>query len=78
MLYHEGLDVPQKRRLVKPTHLRDKLIEEHHDCVFAGYFAAKKTAQRISQYFCWRGLKGQVYKKCESCVTCASVKGQGH
>ena len=26
----------------------------------------------------WRGLKSQVYKKCKSCITCASVKGQGH
>jgi len=56
------------RRSVVPTHLRDK-----HDCIFIGHFAAKKTAQRITQYFYWRGLKGQVYKKSESWVTCASV-----
>ena len=60
------------------SHLRDRVIDEHHDLVFAGNFATKKIAQRISQYFYWRGLKSQVYKKCESCVTCASVRGQGH
>ena len=78
VLYYEGPDVPDRRRLVVPSHLRDKVINEHHDSVFAGHFAVKKTAQRINQYFYWDGLKGQVYKKCESCVTCASTRGQGH
>jgi len=78
VLYYEGPDVPDKRRLVVPSHLREKVIDEHHDSAFAGHFAAKRTAQRINQFFYWSGLKGQVYKKCESCVTCASVKGQGH
>ena len=78
VLYYEGTDMPDRRRLVVPSHLRDRVIDEHHDSVFAGNFAAKKIAQRISQYFYWRGLKSQVYKKCKSCVTCASVRGQGH
>ena len=70
--------MPDRCRLVVPSHLRDRVIDEHHDSVFAGNFAAKKIAQRISQYFYWRGLKSQVDKKCDSCVTCASVRGQGH
>ena len=78
VLYYVGSDVPDRRRLVVPSHLRKKVINEHHDSVFAGHFAAKRTAHRINQFFYWSGPKGQVYKKCESCVTCASVKGQGH
>ena len=30
------------------------------------------------QYFFWKGLKSDVHKKCSSCVTCASVRGQGN
>jgi len=45
--------------------------------IFAGHSAAKKTAQRIIKYFYWRGLKSQVYKKCELCITRVSVRGQG-
>ena len=78
VLYYEGADAPDRGRLVVPSHLRDKVIKEHHDSVFAGHFAAKRTAQRISQYFYWAGMKSQVYKKCEACVTCASARGQGH
>lgn len=78
ILYYEGADVPDRRRVVVPGHLKQQILDEHHDSPFAGHFAAKKTAQRISQYFYWSGLKGDVYKKCASCVACASMKGQGH
>ena len=33
--------------------------------------------RKISQYFYWKGLKSDVYKKCSSCVACASTRGQG-
>ena len=55
VLYYEGTDVPDKRQLVVPSHLRDKLINEHYDAVFAGHFSARRTAQRISQYFTGAG-----------------------
>ena len=42
-----------------------------------GHFAAKKMSQRIREYFYWHGLTSDVYKKCSSCVSCASVQGQG-
>lgn len=78
MLYYGGPDVPDKWRLVVPSHLREKVINKHHHSVFAGHFAAKKTAQRINRYYYCSGMKSKVYKKCESCVTCASVRGQRH
>ena len=77
ILYYEGPDVPGHRRIVVPEHLRQRILDEHHDSPLAGHFAAKKMSQRISQYFYWTGLKSDVYKKCSSCVSCASVQGQG-
>ena len=44
---------------------------------FAGHFAEKKMVQRIKQFYYWQGLRSDVHKKCASCVTCASVRGQG-
>ena len=41
VLHYEGPDAPDKRRLVVPSHLRDKVISEHNDSVFVGYFAAR-------------------------------------
>ena len=73
ILYYEGPDMPGHRRIVVPEHLRQRILDEHHDSPFAGHFAAKKMSQRISQYFYWTGLRSDVYKKCSSCVSCASV-----
>jgi len=75
ILYYEGADVCDHRCVVVPSHLRQKLLEEHHDLPFAGHFAAKKMVQRIKQYYYWSGLRSDVYKKCSSCVACASVRG---
>ena len=77
ILYYEGADVPDRRRIVVPEHLKQEILDDHHDSPFAGHFAAKKMARRISQYFFWRVFKADVYKKCASCIPCASVKGQG-
>ena len=77
ILYYEGPDMTGNRRIVVPAHLRQRILEEHHDSTFAGHFAAKKMSQRLRQYFYWDGLTSDVYKKCSSCVSCASVQGQG-
>ena len=77
ILYFEGADAPDRRRVVVLEHLKQEILSEHHDFPFAGHFGAKKMAQQISQYFFWNGLKADVYKKCASCISCASVKGQG-
>ena len=77
VLYYEGADAPDRRRVVVPEHLKKKVLEEHHDTAYTGHFSVKKMAQRVSQYFYWRGMKGDIYKKCAGCVTCASVSGQG-
>lgn len=45
---------------------------------FAGHFAEKKMVQRIKQFYHWQGLRSDIHKKCSSCVTCASVRGQGN
>jgi len=49
ILYYEGAEVCNHRCVVIPSHLRQKVLEEHHDLPFAGHFAAKKMLQRIKQ-----------------------------
>ena len=77
ILYHEDAIMPSRRRIVVPTQLRDAVLSESHDAPFAGHFSAKKMYEKVSQYYFWPGMKGDVYKKCSNCVTCASVQGQG-
>ena len=77
VLYYERPDVPDRRRVVVPQHLRGKIINENHDAAYVGHFAVKKVTQRITQYFYWSGMRGDIYKKFSGCVICASVSGQG-
>ena len=76
VLYYESNDVPGRRRLIVPEQLRDKIVTENHDAVFSGHFSAKKMLNRLKQYFYWPGMGSLVYKKCESCLVCATIQGQ--
>ena len=45
ILYYEGAEVCDQRCVVVPSHLRQKLLDEHHDMPFAGHFAEKKMVK---------------------------------
>ena len=49
ILYFESTEVPDRRRLVVPTHLRQRIVDEHHDPVFAGHFSEKKITWKIKE-----------------------------
>jgi len=78
VLYFDGAGMPDRRRLVVPKHLRKQILDENHDTPYAGHFAVKRMTKRLDQYFYWAGMRADVYKKCSSCVECASVQGQGN
>jgi len=63
--------------MVVPKHLKEEVMNVHHGTMYAGHFSVKKMSQCINQYFYWSGMKGDIYKKCTTCMTCASVSGQG-
>jgi len=77
ILYYESAEVPNRRRLVVPAHLRQQVVDENHDPVFAGHFSEKKLMGKLSRSYFWPGMRQDVSKKCSSCVTCASAQGQG-
>ena len=76
VLYFESAEVPDRRRLVVPTHLRQCIVDENHDPIFAGHFSVKKLLGKLKRAYYWKGMKQDVYQKCLSCVVCASVQGQ--
>ena len=79
ILFYEGVDMPDRRRLVVPRHLQQKVMEEHHNNPYSGHFAVQRMNERVSQYFYWSGMRSDIHKKCMSCIECASVQGQsGH
>ena len=68
--------MPGQRRIVVPAQLRKQVLLENHEAVFAGHFAPKKLMQHVSQYYHWPQMKADIFKVCESCVTCLSTQGQ--
>ena len=60
ILYHEDATMPSRRRLVVPIQLREQVLTENHDAVYAGHFAAKKMYQKVSQYYFWPDMKGDM------------------
>ena len=48
-----------------------------HESVFSEHFAAKKLIAKLRLMYYWQGMRADVYRKCESCIVCASVQGQG-
>ena len=75
-MYYESSEEPGRRRLVVRQQLRDKVVYENHDVLFSEHFSVKKMLQRLKQYFYWPGMSSMVFKKCESCLTCATTQGQ--
>lgn len=76
VLYFESAKVPDRHRLVVPTHLRQCIVDEHHDPIFVGHFSVKKLLGKMKRLYYWQGMKEDVYQKCSSCVVCVSVQGQ--
>ena len=76
VLYFESAEVPDRRRLVVPAHLRQRIVDENHDPIFAGHFSVKKLLGKLKRVYYWQGMKQDVYQKCLSCVVYASVQGQ--
>ena len=77
VLYYESADTAGRRRLVVPMHLREAVLDEAHDPIYAGHFSAKKLIQKLGLMYHWPGMRRDAYKKSAACVTCASTQGQG-
>ena len=49
VLYFESVEVPDRRRLVVPTHLRQCIVDDNHDPIFAGHFSVKKLLGKLKR-----------------------------
>ena len=76
VLYYKSNDVPGRQCLVIPEQLRDRVVIENDDAIFLRHFSAKKMLNKLKQYFYWPGMSSLIYKKCESCLICATTQGQ--
>ena len=76
VLYYENSEGSGRRRIVVPEHLKQEVLSENHEAVFAGHFSQKRMFNKLSQYYYWQGMRGDIQKVCETCIVCASTQGQ--
>ena len=54
--------------------LRQQLIQETHDTLYAGHFGTSKTLNRLQQQFYWPQIYVDVADYCRSCIPCQRNK----
>ncbi|GJP49956.1 hypothetical protein CLOM_g9113, partial [Closterium sp. NIES-68] len=54
--------------------LRQLLLEEYHDVLYAGHFGSNKTLTGIAKHYYWPHLADDVQKFVTSCDTCQRMK----
>ena len=66
-----------KLQLMAPELLREKIIELAHDGLLSAHLGSKKTLDRVTSNFYWRGVGDQVKRYCMSCDKCQRNVSKG-
>ena len=56
-----------KKKLVVPEGLKDKILKQLHDSLTAGHLGEKKTYDRVKERFFWYKYREFVEKWCQQC-----------
>ena len=72
ILYHEDVSNPGRWCIVVPKPLRQELLEENHSTVFAGHFPDRKIYDCLHRTYWWSGMRADVRRFCQGCLSCAS------
>lgn len=76
VLYHESTDVSGKPKILVPVSLREQVIRQHHDPVFAGHQGEKRTLSSIRLYYYWLSMSKDVENFMRKCESRAKMKGE--
>ena len=75
ILYFEYPAAPHCWCIVVSKDLQVPLLEETNGRKFAGYFAERKTHDRLRRYYWWRGMRADVHCYCRGCLICVTKRG---
>ena len=76
VLYLENNNASGQRRIVVLEKLKQEVLSENHEAVFAGHFSTKRMFDKLNQYHYWQRMCEDIQKVCETGVVCASTQGQ--
>jgi hypothetical protein len=76
VLYHESTYASGKPKILIPISLREQVIRQHHDPVFAGHQGEKRTLSSLRVYSYWPSMSKDVENFVRKCDLCAKIKGE--
>ena len=75
VLYHTTSNPSEGAKVVVPASLREQIIRQHHDPVFAGHQGEKRTISNLRLHYYWPSMSKDVEKFIRECASCAKMKG---
>ena len=71
LLYMEQDD---RRRLVVPTSLRQRILRECHDIPSVGHVGIRRTLELLERSYHWRSMRKDATQYVQTCPTCQMIK----
>ena len=70
----DGFLFKRNRLCIPKCSMRELLVKEAHGGGLMGHFGVNKTYDMMLEHFFWPGMKHDVHKVCEHCITCREAK----
>jgi len=61
---------------VVPSSLREQIVRQHHEPVFAGHQGEKRTLNSLRLHYFWPGMSKDVENFIQKCMSCAKLKSR--
>ena len=75
VLYFSDTKKDNRRRVVVPKHLRNKILEENHRSHLGAHFSGQKLFSALSRHWRWEGMFADAIHFTRNCPECAVVSG---
>jgi transposase InsO family protein len=74
-LYYRPSGASGEPKIVVPASLREQVIRQYHDPVFAGHQGGKRTLSSLQLYCYWPLMSKDIKNFIQRCTSCAKMKG---
>ena len=75
VLYHTTSNPSEGAKVVVPASLREQIIRQNHDPVFAGHQGEMRTISNLPLHYYWPSMSKDVEKFIREHASCAKMKG---
>ena len=77
VLYRRNSGASGKLTVVVPVSLREQVLYQHHNPVFAGHQEEKRTLSSLRLVYYWPSMTKDMEEFVQKCTSCARIKEEG-